>query len=265
MPAQAIEVLFRGKRRQQRLRTRIVVGIIERLHWNLQQQFMLLRAGAFRELGRIRAVRRECQRHCRRQLDNGVGGLRGADAQSLDHDRDAGGLGGPGAVGVAAGGIGAERLQAVGDHGDHAVARTFQEAWIDSASDRRRGGLAIGTIAGVGAATGHDHIMPRAAGAIDDGDGLLAGWWICGPDHDAGWFLFWHACGGSGRRRSGGFLTRQRRGIVGHAGHWFAAERIFREQGNAGKGHQKQREDDREQLRHRQRKPETPLSRRTLP
>ena len=44
-----VEILLRGKRREQRLRSRIIVGIVERFHRDLQQDLVALRAGPFGE------------------------------------------------------------------------------------------------------------------------------------------------------------------------------------------------------------------------
>ena len=88
VPVQPVEILFGRQRRQQGLRAGVVVGIIERLHRNLQQDLVALRARAFGELGGIRAVGRKRQRHRRRQLHDGVGGLGRADAEAADDDGD---------------------------------------------------------------------------------------------------------------------------------------------------------------------------------
>ena len=50
VPLQPIDVLLGGERRQQGLRARIVVGVIERLHRHLQQHLVALRAGPLRQL-----------------------------------------------------------------------------------------------------------------------------------------------------------------------------------------------------------------------
>ena len=169
MPVHPVEILFGVERGQQGLRAGIVVGIVERLHRNLQQDLVTLRPRPFGELAGIRAIGRERQRHRRRQLHDGVGGLGGADAEAADHDGDDRHLGGLGAVGL--GGIDRERLQAVGDHRDHAVAGFFQKPRIDPG---HHGGRGVGSSALSAPSIAADRdVLPRAAGAVDDGDGLL--------------------------------------------------------------------------------------------
>ena len=129
MPVQPVEILLGRERRQQGLRAGIVVGIVERLHRNLQQNLVALRARPLGELGGIRAVGRERQRHRRRQFHDGVGGLGGADAEAADHDGDHRHLRRLGAVGI--GGIDGERFQPIRHHRDHAVAGFFQQPRVD--------------------------------------------------------------------------------------------------------------------------------------
>ena len=52
MPVQAVEILLGVERREQGLRAGIVVGIVERLHRNLQQDLVALRARPLGQLGR---------------------------------------------------------------------------------------------------------------------------------------------------------------------------------------------------------------------
>jgi hypothetical protein len=109
-PGQAVEILLRRKGREQGLRSGVVVGIVERLHRNLQQHLVALRAGALHQLAGVRAVRRKRHRHRRRQLHDGVAGLGGADAEAADDDGDARHPCRAGAVGLGAAGIGGERF-----------------------------------------------------------------------------------------------------------------------------------------------------------
>ena len=111
MPEQPIEILLGAERREQGLRPGVVVGIVERLHRDLQQHLMALRAGALHQLAGIGAVRRKRQRHRRRQFHDGIGGLGSANPEAADDDRDAGILAALGALGVGARRIGGEGLQ----------------------------------------------------------------------------------------------------------------------------------------------------------
>jgi hypothetical protein len=61
-PLQAVDILFAGQRRQERLRTRIVVGIIERLHRDLQQDFVAVRACAGDRIFEVAAIGHERER-----------------------------------------------------------------------------------------------------------------------------------------------------------------------------------------------------------
>ena len=169
MPVQPVDVLLGAERRQQGLRAGVVVGIVERLHRNLQQDLMALRARPLGQFRGIRAVGRKGQRHRGWQLHDGVGGLGRADAKAADDDRNHGHFGRLGAVGF--GGVDRERLQPVRDHGDHAVAGFFQQALIHS---RHHGGCGVGLGLGGGVAADH-HVLALAAGAVDDGDGLVLG------------------------------------------------------------------------------------------
>ena len=87
-----------------------------------------------------------------------------------DDDRDHRHFGRLGAVGF--GGVDRERLQSVGDHRDHAVARFLQQPLID----RRPSWRARRSASALSAASPADHdVLALAAGAVDDGDGLLLG------------------------------------------------------------------------------------------
>ena len=66
VPVQPVEILLGRKRREQGLRAGIVVGIVERLHRNLQQDLVALRARPLGQLGGIGAIGRKRQRHRRR-------------------------------------------------------------------------------------------------------------------------------------------------------------------------------------------------------
>ena len=102
MPVQAVEILLGPERGEQGLRAGIVVGIIERLHRNLQQDLVALRARPLGQFAGVGAVGRERQRHRGRQFHDGVGGLGGADAEAADDDGDHRHLCGLGAVASAA-------------------------------------------------------------------------------------------------------------------------------------------------------------------
>ena len=239
VPVQPVEILLGVERREQGLRARIVVGIIERLHRDLQQDLVALRARPLGQFGGIGAIGRKCQRHRRRQFHDGVGGLGGADAKAADHDGDHRHFRRLGAVGL--GGIDGERLEPVGDHRDHAVARFFQQARIDPGHQAGRG-VRLGLVGGIAAGTDHD-VLARAARAVDDGDGLLLG--RCG-------LLGGGSCSRLGMRRmlpprrafrpaAGGLAQRDARDRL-------AAERIVVEHGDAEEGDQKQAEQHRQRL-----------------
>ena len=87
-PVQAVDVLAGLERGEQRLRARIVVGIVERLHRHLQQDLVAFAARASGICSEIAAVGREGERHRSRQLAERVGGAARADAEPADHDRD---------------------------------------------------------------------------------------------------------------------------------------------------------------------------------
>ena len=76
-------------RGEQRLRAGIVVGIVERLHADLQQHLVALAARARDPAFQIDAVGRERIGHGGRKFRERLGGAVRADAEPLDHDRDA--------------------------------------------------------------------------------------------------------------------------------------------------------------------------------
>ena len=254
MPVQPIEILLGAERREQGLRAGVVVGIVERLHRNLQQDLVALRARPLGQFGGIRAVGRKRQRHRGRQLHDGVGGLGRADPKAADDDRHHGHFGRLGAVGF--GGVDRERLQPVRDHGDHAVAGFFQQALIHPGHHGGRG-VGLGLVGGV--AADHD-VLALAAGAVDDGDGLLLGGrGLPGCGFGAG-------LGGAGSGH-GGFLALVR-GAAGRAKRdardRLAAQRIVAEDGEAGEDSQKQAQQNGKCLDTGKRQPETALPARRL-
>ena len=105
---------------------------------------MTLRARPFRKLAGVRTIRRERQRHRRRQFHDGIGGLCRADAKAADNDGDHRHFRSPRAVGF--GRIDREWLQSVGDHRNHAVAGFFEQPRIDPAHDRRKRRRSFGLV-----------------------------------------------------------------------------------------------------------------------
>ncbi len=209
---------------------------------------MALRARPLGQFGGIGAVGRERQRHCGRQLHDGVGGLGRADAEPADDDGNDRHLRSFGAVGF--GGVDRERLQPVGDHRDHAVARFFEQALIDP-GHHGGGGVGLGFVSGAVAAD--HHVVVRAARAVDDGDGLLLG----------GRGLLGRGFRdrlGSARGRRGGFFACLRRLPDGDADDRLAAQRIVIEDGKADESHKEQAEQHRNRLRRRKRQPKSALS-----
>jgi hypothetical protein len=136
----------------------IVVGIIERLHRNLQQNLVALCARAFGQFGGIRAIGRKRQRYRGRQFHDRVSGLGRADAETRDHDGDHRHFCSLGAVSL--GGVDGEGFQPVRHHRDHAIARFFEQALIDP-RHHDGCGVSLGLVRGV--AGDHDVAARRSS------------------------------------------------------------------------------------------------------
>ena len=220
---QPVDVLSGIERGQQRLRAGIVVGIVERLHRDLQQHLMTAGARTRDLTLEIAAIGRERERHCARQLADGVIGGAGADAEPADHDRDARRVrlagDGPDGAGEDVG-----RPRAVLRHlRQQAMARGLAHALVE------RGELGFGS-GGLGVArAGHHDVLALAAGAVDDGDGLAAGWRRAAACCAS---LAAAAALAPGIGRGGGLLGRLagiRASVGGHDRHRLAAEGIVGE------------------------------------
>ena len=156
-PVQAVDVLLGRQRDQQRLRARIVVGIVERLHRDLQQHLVAVVARLRHRAVDLEAVRAERECHRARQLAHGRLRRGAADAEAVDDDRDARAVRLAGQLGDA--GIDLGRPLAVrSDLRDRAVARRFEHALLGrrAAALRRR----------------DRHLLALAGAAVDDGDGV---------------------------------------------------------------------------------------------
>ena len=165
-PMQAVDVLLGRERGKQRLRAGIVVGIIERLHRNLQQHFVIFSTRALRQLFEIGAVGRQRECHRRRQFGERIGGAGGADAEPADHDGDARRVF---FVWRQLARMRIERRWAYAirsDLRDRTMPCGFQQFLVERRFRRSPARIA-----------GNDHLLALAARAIDDGDRLAAGRW----------------------------------------------------------------------------------------
>ncbi len=181
---QAVEVLRGVDRGQQRVRSRIVVGIVERLHRNLQHHLVAGLARACDLALEVAAIGREGERDRARQLAQRVGGGVRADAQPADHDRDARSValavGAIAAIGLDRTREGLRRPRSVlRDLRQRAVARRFGQALVIGGAVGHFGHLGrrhfgCHHLGRPGCRRDHD-VAPRAGAAVDDGDGLGAG------------------------------------------------------------------------------------------
>ena len=159
-PVQPINVLLRGKRREQRLWARIVVGIIKRLHRHLEQDFVARGARTSSQPG-IVAVGHESEGHGAGQLGDRLGGVFGADPKAFDDE------GHPDSVRFARDGRhglgeGVCRPHAVrGDFRQRPKRRHFEEFRIDFGAQRRRRTAARGW---------NHHFLVGASRTVDDID-----------------------------------------------------------------------------------------------
>ena len=199
---QAIDILLGRHRGEQRLRAGIVVGIVERLHADLEQHLMALAARARDPTLEVGAIGDERIGDRGGKLRQRFGGAVRPDAQALDHDRDAR------LVGAARLRLDRTRVdlggaRAVGrDLRDQAMARGFKQALVD-----RGVRLALRSWpprpvwAQARPGRRHGDFLPLAGRAVDDGDGLRAG------------RRRLVAVGKRGRRCGGVRLVRGRRGL----------------------------------------------------
>src|SRR5579872_2959589 len=228
-PVQPINVLLRGKRREQRLWARIVVGIIKRLHRHLEQDFVARGARTSSQPG-IAAVGHESKGYRAWQLGDRLGGVFSADPKAFDDE------GNPDSVRFAGDGRhrlgeGVCRPHAVrSDFRQRSKRRHFEEFRIDFGTRRLRRTAAGGR---------NHHFLAGARRTVDDidrgrsgRDRLLAlgcggrasartirpaGLAGCGRFGDSHGLVFLAARGLC--RRSGLRLDRNDR-------HWLAAERV---------------------------------------
>ena len=179
LPMQPVDVLVGGERGQQRLRSRVVVGIVERLHRGLQQHFVIGRLRALRQRVEIRAVGCDGQRHGCRQFRQCIGGAGRADAEPAYDNGDAR------RIGLVRRHLARmcedhERTRAVHrDLRDGAVAGGFQNPRVACRLGRKVARFAR-----------NNYILMLAARAIDNGDGPGSRWQC-----DNGWRG--HLLGGS--------------------------------------------------------------------
>ena len=156
-------------------------------------------------------------------------------------------FGGLGAVGVSR--IDRKWLEAVGNDRDHAVSRLFQEPRIDAGHRHRGRSLRAGLVGAVGA--DHD-VLALAAGAVDDGDGLVVSAWSL-PGRGLRSLI--GLAGGRSRllfvRRQGLAQCDLRDG--------FAAQRIVGEEGDGREGDQEQAEQHGQGLHRGERQPKPAL------